>query len=195
MVFFSKLTGFVRRSFQVRSQDNKEFWFGQFIIILSTVLGVYLAAFKGFEIAVTFDRLAHQRDSYYLQQSFYQELEDNTQTIQSKILDVYDDKSRITMLRHTQDQMVLDNFVWNAMQESEITFQIDPKILKASRNFYRDYNLLFANVDSPHPYDQKVTIDKIREMNENIKTNILPLLSEDIGVLKEKVRKAGMIDN
>ena len=36
---------------------NKEFWIGHFLIMVSTVLGVYLAAHSGLKTAVEFDAI------------------------------------------------------------------------------------------------------------------------------------------
>jgi len=62
---------------------NKEFWLGQLFTLLATVVGVYLAANSGFEKAIEFENLQHQRDVYHVQQSLLGEMQVNTERLQS----------------------------------------------------------------------------------------------------------------
>ena len=61
--------------------DGSRFWIGQIMVIVSTVLGVYLAAYAGFERALEFDVLVNKRSAYHLITSLEAELKDNIKLI------------------------------------------------------------------------------------------------------------------
>ena len=69
--------GGLLRLFKVRESGNKEFWLSHAVILLSTVLGVYLAAQAGYRTALDFEVTRAQRDSYFMRVALLDELNDN----------------------------------------------------------------------------------------------------------------------
>ena len=63
--------------FEVRESGNKQFWLSHAVILLSTVLGVYLAAQAGYRTALDFEVTRAQRDSYFMRVALLDELNDN----------------------------------------------------------------------------------------------------------------------
>lgn len=100
----------VQRAFMVKDQGNKEFWFGQTFVLLATVLGVYLASMEGFKLALKFERLSNERDSYYLQTALYNELQDNIQLTESLIAE-YDDEKKRYAVKHKQQDFENSKFI------------------------------------------------------------------------------------
>ena len=59
---------------------NWEFWIGNFFVVFSTVLGVYLAAHTALETAIEIEAVRADRDSFYVRTSLYNELNHNIDT-------------------------------------------------------------------------------------------------------------------
>ena len=63
--------------FKVRDEGNLEFWVSNLVIVLSTVLGVYLAAQAGYRTALDFELARTERESFYMRRALLDELKDN----------------------------------------------------------------------------------------------------------------------
>lgn len=56
---------FIGSIFDVSKRQNAIFWFSQLAIIVSTVLGVYLAASQGLKAAVNFHTVISNEKNFY----------------------------------------------------------------------------------------------------------------------------------
>ncbi|MGE0658803.1 MAG: hypothetical protein AB7F36_14530 [Reyranellaceae bacterium] len=121
---------------KVREKDNLEFWIAQFVVIVATVLGVYLAAQAGFTKAVQFDQLIGDRDGYHMRNALIEEVADN--------LDQAERWGKAFTGGQAQGffasgaRFELQTFVWDAMRFSRETFQVPGAALTGIRRFYRD---------------------------------------------------------
>lgn len=64
---------------------NWEFWIGNMVVVLSTVLGVYLAAHAALETAIKYEAIKTDRNNYYLRTSLYNEMNHNVDAIEKII--------------------------------------------------------------------------------------------------------------
>lgn len=71
------------RIFKVRETGNAEFWISNLVIMVSTVLGVYLAAQAGYKVALEFEVARGERDGYYMRRALLDELKDNLDTVKA----------------------------------------------------------------------------------------------------------------
>ena len=55
----------ILRMFRVREQGNAEFWVSNLVIVLSTLLGVYLAAQAGYRTAIDFELARAEREIFH----------------------------------------------------------------------------------------------------------------------------------
>ena len=69
--------------FKVRESGNVEFWVSNLVIMVSTVLGVYLAAQAGYKVALEFEVARGERDGYYMRRALLDELKDNLDTVKA----------------------------------------------------------------------------------------------------------------
>jgi hypothetical protein len=69
------------RIFKVRQDGNVEYWVSQLVILLSTVLGVYLAAQAGYSTAIEFEVTRGERDAYYLRRALLDEVKSNLRAV------------------------------------------------------------------------------------------------------------------
>ena len=112
---------------------SASYWVGHLMVIVATILGVYLAATAGFNQALKLDLLQSDRGTYYVAESLYQELSFNN-TNMEKYLDRTKDKNAV--FKEHIAGIRLNEFIFNSAQESESTFEIEPKLLSEVSNYY-----------------------------------------------------------
>jgi hypothetical protein len=125
--------GGLLRLFKVRESGNKEFWLSHAVILLSTVLGVYLAARAGYRTALDFEVTRAQRDGYFMRVALLDELKDNIDYAE-KLAEVFIVKQGESW-GESLDDFKLQSFVWETMKQQNTTFQIPADILSAIRRF------------------------------------------------------------
>ncbi|MFK7839263.1 MAG: hypothetical protein AB8B83_02940 [Bdellovibrionales bacterium] len=178
--------------FRVKPEgQNKEFWISQIVVILATVLGVYLAATEGFKLAIHFDRLSEQRDNYYLQKAFYDEISDNIETAESMLekLEANPGNAKYILENH---QFSL--YIWNTMPEHNATFQIPTEVLNDLRSYYANNTKNREDIKSSWAYDANQARKRYTSKTDHIKTNTLPKLEGNILKLENKLNKNGFLE-
>ena len=61
------------------------YWVGHLLTTLATIIGIYLAAIVGFDVALKLDLLDSDQGTYYVAESMYQELDFNVKNMESYI--------------------------------------------------------------------------------------------------------------
>jgi len=112
---------------------SASFWVGHIVVIFATMLGVYLAATAGFKQALKLDLLQSDRGTYYVSESLHQELVFNNENMQF-YLDGLKGKSNV--FNEHIEGIKLNNFIFNAAQESDSTFEIAPDLLSEVSQYY-----------------------------------------------------------
>ncbi|KJE36259.1 hypothetical protein UF64_05205 [Thalassospira sp. HJ] len=171
------------RFLSVSGQPNTEFWLTQCIILASTVLGVYLASFAGFEIAVDFDRYQSTSDVYNLERSLEAEFVDNIEKVETWIADYPEGP----MTWHAanlapRERHKLDDMVWETMRYSQRTFEVDPAIITGVRRFYSDIEaqmtIMFMQQNANGM--ARNALKNMQEIVTTARTDIVPLLQAEI---------------
>lgn len=174
------------RFLSIRERPNLEFWFTQGIILVSTVLGVYLASFAGFEIAVNFDRYQSVSEVRYLEKSLRAELADNIAKVEEWV-ESYDDGP---MVWHEsrfapRESHKLDEMIWMTMRNSPRTFEVNPDILTGVRRFYSEiesYKTVLFQQSQPNGLARKA-IKNMELAAAQARVDLLPLLDAEISRL------------
>ena len=109
------------------------FWLNQVFMIVSTIVGVFLAAQSGLEQALKFDTLNKMEDNYYLRMSLYDELDDAVKELEAYavILAKSPPKSVIQ-----EQRPMLEKYVWQTMKYNPTTLETPSEILSEVRRFY-----------------------------------------------------------
>jgi hypothetical protein len=123
----------VFRVLKVREKGNLEFWVSHIVILISTVLGVFLAAQAGYRTALQFEVTRSERDSYFMRVALLDELKDNIE-LAEKFASVFAAQKGDTWPGNLND-FKLQSFVWDTMKQQNTTFQIPAGILSAVRRF------------------------------------------------------------
>jgi hypothetical protein len=176
--------------FKVRAEGNLEFWVSNFIIILSTVLGVYLAALAGYKTALEFEISRTQRESYFMRTALLDELKDNLEQAE-KNADFIMNKDG-WRFKAGPEAYKMQSFVWETMKQQSTTFQIPSELLTAVRRYYDNTNSYGTDMraaSSPAIEAAKALLAETKAMREKT----LPAMEKDIARLREKLEKLGLL--
>ena len=146
-------------------QANWEFWIGNFFVVFSTILGVYLAAHAALETAIQFEAVRADRDSYYVRTSLHNELEHNIDVYEEIIKNYRDGKSGYS--KNSQWQNHPEYFVWESLKSSPALITTPPEILAGVANFYKYSGLVIEKLSKRGPTNDTVYI--ANKFNEKIK--------------------------
>ena len=180
------------RFLSVSGQPNTEFWLTQCVILASTILGVYLASFAGFEIAVDFDRYQSTSDVYNLERSLEAEFVDNIEKVETWIADYPEGP----MTWHAaqlapRESHKLDDMVWETMRYSQRTFEVNPEIITGVRRFYSDINaqmtIMFMQQNANGM--ARNALKNMGEIAAAARADVLPILQSEIQRLDQQLGK------
>ncbi len=167
---------------------NWEFWIGNFFVVFSTVLGVYLAAHAALETAIQFESVRADRDSYYVRTSLHNELEQNIEVYEKIIKNYRDGKSGYSKNSQWQDHP--EHFVWESLKASPALITTPPEILAGVANFYKYSGLVLEKLAKRGPTNDTIYIaNKFDEKIIEFKKNTMPLLEKNLATLKKELTK------
>jgi hypothetical protein len=178
----------VLRIFKVREEGNLEFWVSNLVIVMSTILGVYLAAQAGYATAVNFERVRNDREGYYMRKALLDELKDNLDQADKTSTWVAKDGWR--MQGGSADAFKPQNYVWEAMKESTVTFAIPADVLTGVRRYYAAAEV----VARQYAIGQGTAMDGAKQSIEEVKKvreGIVPALERDIERLRGNLSRSG----
>ena len=176
------------RIFKVREQGNLEFWVSNAVIVLSTVLGVYLAAQAGYATAVNFEQVRNDREGYFMRKALLDELKDNLDEADKTSAWVAKDGWR--MQGGNAEVFMPQNYVWDAMKESTVTFSIPAQILTGVRRYYAAAQVVarqYAIGQGTAMDGAKQSVAEVKKVRETI----IPELERDIERLRAALQQAG----
>jgi len=137
---------------------NWEFWIGNFFVVFSTVLGVYLAAHAALETAIQFEAVRADRDSYYVRTSLKNELDHNIAVYEEIIKNYQDGKKGY----HKSDQWAKhpEFIVWESLKSSPALITTPPKILSGISGFYQYSEIVLEKLSKRGPTNNTIYIAK-----------------------------------
>ncbi|HEY7646993.1 MAG TPA: hypothetical protein VH858_18270 [Hyphomicrobiales bacterium] len=179
----------VLRVFRVRDQGNLEFWVSNVIIVLSTVLGVYLAAQAGYKTALAFETARTQREGYYMRRALMDELSDNLAQADEISKNMIDSGWRFT--NSNPAIFKLQSYVWETMKQQSITFQIPSEILTGVRRYYDKSDGIARSL----AVGQGTAIEAAKlwqKETQNMRDKVVPAMEKDIAALRNRLTAQGL---
>lgn len=172
-------------SFIIR-RVNWEFWLGNIIVVLSTVLGVYLASHAALETGLKFESIRADVAGYNLRRSMKEEILHNFRVV---------DKLQKMINRgasyhsSSPDFPKLRTFVIEAMKKNPSTLSLPSEIITGTLDFYE------AAQDQMDRASRKLIgsdymMKKIQKERSKVKKNVLSIINKDIKRLKTRIDKA-----
>ncbi len=165
---------------------NWEFWIGNFFIVFSTVLGVYLAAHAALETAIQFEAVRADRDSYYVRTSLHNELKQNIDVYEEIIHNYQEGLRRYN--KNDQWSNHPEYFVWESLKSSPALITTPPEILSGVTSFYKYSNLVIEKLSKRGPTNDTIYIaNQFEKKIDEFKINTMPLLEANLTLLKEEL--------
>ncbi|MCK4815824.1 hypothetical protein KA005_08640 [bacterium] len=159
---------------------NVGYWVGHIFIIIATVLGVYLAAIAGFEKAIQFELVRSDRDTYYLVTALQTEVQDNIVVLED-FMKHYESNYYIP----SKNKPFTSKFIWEAMKYSSSTYEIPFTLLNEIKNYYRNVDRLFKQLDQRGARKRTPVFKLIRKESSTFESDILPKIEEYRNGLKK----------
>lgn len=177
----------VFKLFRVRETGNAEFWASHAIILLSTVLGVYLAAQAGYRTAVEFEVSRTDREGYYLRRALLDEVRHNLQWA-DRLVDAVAQDPYNFLSGNEKPQ----TFVWETMRQQSTTFQLPPETLAAIRDYY-DGIEGHVRAMMPSPVSTKgQEAQTWKAETKRMRETVLPSLEKDMAELRSALTSRGI---
>ena len=179
-------TKFFSRARVRLGKANWEFWIGNFFVVFSTVLGVYLAAHAALETAIQFEAVRADRDSYYVRTSLRNELNYNI-SVYEEIISNYR-KGGARYSKKSQWSNHPEYFVWNSLKSSPALLTTPPEILAGVTRFYKYSELVIEKLNKRGPSNDTVyTANKFDEKIKEFKDTTMVLLEKNLAALKQEL--------
>lgn len=166
---------------------KKEFWIGHLLVMVSTVLGVYLAAHSGLKTAVQFEAITSDRDNYYLRANLRDEIVFNID-ITEKIIKQIDKWGTFDRKSYPKFQ----SYVMETMKEQSNTLKTPNIILSGTLQYYDRVDRLFEQ-RSGHSLSYPALAKKLRKEIDGYKQNVLAVMDDDLKALRGRLTTAGII--
>ena len=174
--------------FDVKDRPNREFWFGHFLVLASTVLAVYLAASSGLKTSIEFELIKGDRDGYYMRTALLAEVNDNVESMERWGAEYRSGKARNFIGK--SDDFKLDDYIWLAMRDNPATFQVPSDILTGIRRYYTNANNTLRKMTSKKAAADEV--DLFLENSEEFKRTSIPKLEVDAQTLKDRLNNTDL---
>ncbi|MFK7894740.1 MAG: hypothetical protein AB8G23_02830 [Myxococcota bacterium] len=163
---------------------NWEFWIGNLVVVLSTVLGVYLAANAALETAIKYEAIKTDRDNYYLRTSLHNELTQNVTALEQIIENLdkgYRYRKSDAQVEHPQF------FVWEALKASPSALTTPPEILSGVNSFYGNVRIILDKVSANKDFKMSMSGREIQKLLERLKAETIPALEGNLSTLKAEL--------
>ena len=169
------------------SKVNWEFWIGNFFVVFSTVLGVYLASHAALETAIKYDSLRTDRDNYYVRTSLYNELNHNISVFEEVIPNL-----RKGRRYYKNDQYIThpQYFVWESLKKSPAALTTPPKILAGVSHFYENTGIILNKLDQRKNFKDSFSANELEELVNDFKKETMPLIQQNLAELKNDLKQS-----
>lgn len=171
---------------------NPEFWLGQLFTLIATIVGVYLAANSGFDKAIEFENLQHQRDSYHVQQSLLKEMQVNLKQVEEWI-DEFDRNPQHNNMDMYPDKYQLDTFLWQTTQEGSAIFEMPYSFVSGVSDFYGRAEYLRTQLISGNPFEAPKASAQLRELIDETNTHLVDQLQRHISNQRNDLLASGLL--
>ncbi len=189
-MFFQSVFARLRRLASVNKLVGgltREFWIGHLLVMISTVLGVYLAAHSGLKTAVEFDAISSDRDNYYLRANLRDEIRYNI-SIAEKFIVTIDKLGSF----HRSNYPAFQTYVLETMKEQSNTLKTPNVILNGTLQYYDRVDRLLAQKQSGG-INVRVLATKLRKEIDKYNKNVMTQLDKNLIDLKKRLDDNGVV--
>lgn len=170
-------------------RQNVLFWISQIAIILSTIVGVYLATSEGLKSAVEFHNLTTLEKKYYSLNALHQEIASNNDLIvqyTGRLLNKDEDGNATT---HNGVGILpdLNWFVWTTMTNSSETLDLPVEILRDANRYYLELTDLMKQLRQSGGYDTIRYGSSMETLAQNTRTGLLARIEQQLSRYQQRL--------
>lgn len=163
------------------------YWVGHGLMVLTTIVGVYLAAHTGYEAALKFDQVQTDGDNYHLRSSMHAEAVDNLSRMEFLVQHFKDGATYAANPQHAR----LDLYIWETMKFSSNTLETPAPVLAAVRRYYDGVQGVFTRLENGS-IRESFAARELRPLNAAFRDDSLPIIEADLRKLHNKLATAGV---
>jgi hypothetical protein len=177
--------------FKVRSEGNLEFWVSNLIIVVSTVLGVFLAAQAGFKTALEFEVVRNEREGFYMRRAMLDELKDNLDQA-DKYVDYVVNKDG-WRFKADANAYKLHGYVWETMKQQSITFQLPRNVLTGVRRYYDDAEANASGMREGQGTAMEAA-KALQEATKKMRETVVPEMEKGLAAVQKRLESRGLVE-
>lgn len=187
---------FIGTIFDLSKRQNATFWVSQLAIILSTVLGVYLAASAGFKTAINFHSVVSNEKNFYTLSALREEVQSNN----TLILDfaeknfVFAEDGTIKSYKGSRFPE-LSWFVWVTMTNATETLELPVDILKDTNRYYIDVVKEINHYEKYGGYDKLRAASNVYQLAKQTDEVLLKRMEDKINDYRSRFMDHKAVDN
>ncbi|MGH1486782.1 MAG: hypothetical protein ACRBCI_11220 [Cellvibrionaceae bacterium] len=162
-------------------RQNVIFWVSQLAVILSTVLGVYLAASAGLKTAVDFHSIVSQEKNFYTLSALKEEINYNNDLLldfADKNFGFNDDGKAISYKGRTLPQ--LNWFVWTTMANTTEALELPADILRDTNRYHLTLIKELKNFKESYGVDKVGVARRFLKLIEETNTELIPRMQDQL---------------
>jgi hypothetical protein len=177
----------IREKIDNRDLVNSGFWVGQIFLVISTVLGVYLAAHVGLKQAVVFDEIDTTENRYKVLSSLHSEIHSN--------IEILNDYAKRVEKTGSSDlpEPKLQKVIWNSLPRSPTTLKLKPGLLPEVESFYISVDQITTSITNEDDWtDAPAGAEKLKERLAKTQSGVLRDIDNQIEKLKKQLEDLGV---
>lgn len=178
---------FIGTIFDVSKRQNAIFWAGQLAVVLSTILGVYLAASAGLKTAIDFHSIISDEKNFYTLSALKEEVRSNNQLVLafSEKNFVFNDEGKITA--HRSGRLpTLNWFVWTTMTNATETLELPVDILKDTNRYYIDLTREINAYEKQSGPDKLFAGRRLYKLATSLESTLIKRMDEQVQTYRSR---------
>jgi len=184
MIIKGILTGTI---FDVSKRQNAFFWVGQLAVILSTILGVYLAASAGLKTAINFHSVISHEKNFYTLSALRSEVDSNNQLILDFIENQFVFNDNNEMVAHKSARApALNWFVWITMSNATETLELPVDILKDTNQYYLALTKEIDHYQKRGGRDKLFAAKRLYKLSRETKKSLIDRMDQQIEIYQSR---------
>lgn len=172
-------------SFIIR-RVNWEFWVGNVVVVLSTILGVYLASHAALETGLKFESIRADVSGYNLRKSIKEEIMHNFRVV-DKLQKMIDNGAAYHV--SSPDFPKMRTFVIEAMKKNPTTLSLPSEIITGTLDFYETSDDLMDRA-SRKLIGVSHMMKQIKSERRKVRKKVLRVLDKELADLQKRIDQA-----
>ncbi|AJQ97105.1 hypothetical protein [Gynuella sunshinyii] len=186
-VFFRLFAGTI---LDFSKRDNVFFWISQMAVVVSTIIGVYLATSEGLKSAVEFHSITSMEKKYYTLNALHQELTSNNDLMRQYVERFLnkDDKGQAVSHNGVGVLPELNLFVWDTMSNSSDTLDLPVDILRDANRYYLQLADITDSLKHSSGYETLRNGSALEQLTVEAREKLLSRIEQQLAEYQQRLK-------